>query len=202
MCSITGLPATGASGFGRREVSGRKRDPSPPAISTPFMRRDLPGRCRSVERPSSRCVRRARAPRRRVRFCAANSDTRRGFPECYLIEFPRDVVELNQDDPGRRAREEAIRAGNERRVRLGTGLVLDRAPDVRRQRRRRSVRRPRRNASSSRVASTRREARPACCVVSAREDPRPFAGVDVSPDAQPTSVGVSCVVAVASAICG
>ena len=38
MCSITGLPATGASGFGRRDVSGRKRDPSPPAISTPFIR--------------------------------------------------------------------------------------------------------------------------------------------------------------------
>src|SRR5215472_2821747 len=37
MCSMTGLLATGARGLGRREVSGRNRDPSPPAITTAFM---------------------------------------------------------------------------------------------------------------------------------------------------------------------
>src|SRR6185312_7221394 len=37
MCSITGLLTTGARGLGKREVSGRKREPSPPAITTALM---------------------------------------------------------------------------------------------------------------------------------------------------------------------
>src|SRR5476651_1981280 len=37
MCSITGLFTTGARGLGKREVSGRKREPSPPAITTALM---------------------------------------------------------------------------------------------------------------------------------------------------------------------
>ena len=37
MWCITGLLAIGASGFGRREVSGRRREPSPPAITTAFI---------------------------------------------------------------------------------------------------------------------------------------------------------------------
>src|SRR5579872_947435 len=37
MCSMIGRPATGTSGFGCRLVSGRRRDPSPPAITTAFI---------------------------------------------------------------------------------------------------------------------------------------------------------------------
>src|SRR6185312_7455778 len=37
MWCITGLLAIGASGLGRREVNGRKRDPSPPAMTTALM---------------------------------------------------------------------------------------------------------------------------------------------------------------------
>src|SRR5438270_489505 len=36
MCSMIGRPATGTSGFGRLLVSGRRREPSPPAITTAF----------------------------------------------------------------------------------------------------------------------------------------------------------------------
>src|ERR1700726_4215865 len=36
MCSITGVPATGTSGLGWRLVSGRSREPSPPAMTTAF----------------------------------------------------------------------------------------------------------------------------------------------------------------------
>src|SRR5712691_1210299 len=37
MCSMTGRPATGTKGFGCRLVNGRRREPSPPAITTAFM---------------------------------------------------------------------------------------------------------------------------------------------------------------------
>src|SRR5256712_5325339 len=36
MCSMIGRPATGTSGLGRRLVSGRRREPSPPAMTTAF----------------------------------------------------------------------------------------------------------------------------------------------------------------------
>src|SRR5438270_630786 len=36
MCSMIGRPATGTSGFGRLLVSGRRREPSPPAMTTAF----------------------------------------------------------------------------------------------------------------------------------------------------------------------
>src|SRR5256886_1248513 len=36
MCSMIGRPATGTSGLGRLLVSGRRREPSPPAITTAF----------------------------------------------------------------------------------------------------------------------------------------------------------------------
>src|SRR5207302_73185 len=41
MCSITGVPTTGTSGFGYLLVSGRSRDPSPPAMTTAFTDRLL-----------------------------------------------------------------------------------------------------------------------------------------------------------------
>ncbi len=34
---MIGRPATGTRGFGCRLVSGRRRDPSPPAMTTAFM---------------------------------------------------------------------------------------------------------------------------------------------------------------------
>src|SRR5713226_9388962 len=37
MCSMIGRPATGTSGFGCRLVRGRRREPSPPAMTTAFM---------------------------------------------------------------------------------------------------------------------------------------------------------------------
>src|SRR5579875_2310919 len=37
MCSMTGLPTIGTIGLGRLMVRGRRRDPSPPAITTAFM---------------------------------------------------------------------------------------------------------------------------------------------------------------------
>ena len=37
MWCITGLLAIGASGLGRRDVSGRRREPSPPAMTTAFI---------------------------------------------------------------------------------------------------------------------------------------------------------------------
>jgi hypothetical protein len=39
MCSITGFPAIGTMGLGRRIVNGRSLDPSPPAITTAFILR-------------------------------------------------------------------------------------------------------------------------------------------------------------------
>src|SRR5207248_7654764 len=36
MCSMIGRPATGTSGLGRLLVSGRRREPSPPAMTTAF----------------------------------------------------------------------------------------------------------------------------------------------------------------------
>src|SRR5947209_12889289 len=42
MCSITGFPAMGTIGFGRRIVKGRSLDPSPPAITTAFIEASLP----------------------------------------------------------------------------------------------------------------------------------------------------------------
>src|SRR3989442_11212616 len=38
MCSMIGRPATGTRGLGMLLVSGRRRDPSPPAITTGFIR--------------------------------------------------------------------------------------------------------------------------------------------------------------------
>src|SRR5438270_11362765 len=37
MCSMIGRPPTGTSGLGRWLVSGRSREPSPPAMTTAFM---------------------------------------------------------------------------------------------------------------------------------------------------------------------
>ncbi len=37
MCSMHGLPTIGTIGFGWFEVSGRRRVPSPPAMTTAFM---------------------------------------------------------------------------------------------------------------------------------------------------------------------
>src|SRR5690348_18505964 len=37
MCSMIGRPATGTRGFGMLLVSGRRREPSPPAITTAFI---------------------------------------------------------------------------------------------------------------------------------------------------------------------
>ena len=37
MCSITGLLTIGTIGLGRSIVRGRRREPSPPAITTAFM---------------------------------------------------------------------------------------------------------------------------------------------------------------------
>ncbi len=37
MCSMTGVPATGTSGLGYWLVSGRRREPSPPAMTTALM---------------------------------------------------------------------------------------------------------------------------------------------------------------------
>ncbi len=42
MCSMQGLPAIGTIGLGWFEVSGRRRVPSPPAITTALIR-GLPG---------------------------------------------------------------------------------------------------------------------------------------------------------------
>src|SRR5262245_28499766 len=39
MCSITGRPTIGTIGFGLVTVRGRRRDPSPPAITTAFISR-------------------------------------------------------------------------------------------------------------------------------------------------------------------
>ena len=38
MCSMQGLPTIGTIGLGWFEVSGRRRVPSPPAITTAFIR--------------------------------------------------------------------------------------------------------------------------------------------------------------------
>ena len=38
MCSMHGLPTIGTIGFGWFEVSGRSRVPSPPAMTTAFIR--------------------------------------------------------------------------------------------------------------------------------------------------------------------
>ena len=45
MCSMHGLPQIGTIGLGWFEVSGRRRVPSPPAMTTPFMPRP-PSRAR------------------------------------------------------------------------------------------------------------------------------------------------------------
>ena len=37
MCSMHGLPTIGTIGFGWFEVSGRRRVPSPPAMTTAFI---------------------------------------------------------------------------------------------------------------------------------------------------------------------
>ena len=39
MCSMHGLPTIGTIGFGWFEVSGRRRVPSPPAMTTAFIGR-------------------------------------------------------------------------------------------------------------------------------------------------------------------
>src|SRR5688500_2644914 len=43
VCSMQGFPATGTIGFGWLEVSGRRRVPSPPAITTAFTDRIFAG---------------------------------------------------------------------------------------------------------------------------------------------------------------
>ena len=65
MCSMHGLPTIGTIGFGWFDVSGRRRVPSPPAITTALMWRAPSGPCarsRAPRRPRGRGrSRRARA---------------------------------------------------------------------------------------------------------------------------------------------
>ena len=52
MCSMHGFPQIGTIGFGWFEVSGRRRVPSPPAMTTPFTLSASP--CAAVVDPAGR----------------------------------------------------------------------------------------------------------------------------------------------------
>ena len=112
MCSMHGLPTIGTIGFGWFDVSGRRRVPSPPAMTTAFIASALSSR--RARRTSPR-ARTARARSRRAR--AATSCRPRTDPEADAgVEHPRRGLAEHVDVEVDAARREHAPADEQQEV--------------------------------------------------------------------------------------
>src|SRR5581483_5378325 len=156
MCSMQGLPTIGTIGFGWFEVSGRRRVPSPPAITTAFTRRsrrvdspaDLVPRLAEVggerggregePRPEDPARPRRAGPRRHRQGEARVQEPGRDLPEQVHLEAVAAADrERGQDDQGgvaggNREREprEAARVPEQHDREVNQQLVGERVGDL------------------------------------------------------------------------